>query len=386
MRIGIVCYPSIGGSGIVATELGKSFCQRGHDIHFISYDIPQRLIDYHTRCRFHPIHVPVYPVFRFPPYTLALATEIARIAEEYDLDILHVHYAVPHSTAAYLAKEMLCKRTGKDLVIVTTLHGTDTELVGREPQYKNVVEFSIDACDGVTAVSHSLRNSTLSSFRITRPIRVIHNPINTQLFRAPNGNGPRRESPVICHISNFRPVKRVQDAIRVFDLVNRVIPSRLLLVGDGPERDSAEELVGSLGLAGQVAFTGRVLYVEKVLQEADLLLSTSETESFGMSIAEAMASEVPVVAYRVGGIPEVMGDCEGGVMVDFGQVSNMAEEVIQILRYPDRRRAMGEAARRRIVENFADELIVNQYLDYYKDLLGGAGHASRGCAEAEVRS
>lgn len=379
MRIGIVCYPSIGGSGIVATELGKSLCQLGHEIHFISYDIPQRLIDYHTRCKFHPIKVPVYPVFRFPPYTLALATEIARVTDEYDLDVLHVHYAVPHSTSAYLAKQMLAQRSGKDLTIITTLHGTDTDLVGKEPQYKDVVEFSIDACDGVTAVSEHLKRTTLAGFNITREIRVIYNPVNVNLFHPLNGKEKEtRAVKTICHISNFRPVKRIPDTVRAFDLIQRCIPAKLILVGEGPERPMVEELVENLGLSGRVEFAGRVLYVERILQKTDLLLSTSDTESFGMSIAEAMSTEVPVVAYRVGGIPEVVADGETGYLVDPEDISGAAEAALQILTHPERHQTMGQAARQRVVENFSDELIVRQYLEYYNSLTNGAAAAPEG--------
>ncbi len=388
MRIGIVCYPSIGGSGIVATELGKSLCQLGHEIHFISYDIPQRLIDYHTRCKFHPIKVPVYPVFRFPPYTLALATEIARIAVEYDLDVLHVHYAVPHSTSALLAKQMLLQRNNKDLTIITTLHGTDTDLVGKEPQYKDVVEYSIDACDGVTAVSEHLKRSTLEDFNITKEIRVIYNPINTHLFHPlPNRKVEDHECKTICHISNFRAVKRIPDTVHAFDLISRCIPAKLVLVGDGPEMPVVKELVESLGLSSRVEFAGRVLYVERILQKTDLLLSTSLTESFGMSIAEAMSCEVPVVAYSVGGIPEVAVDGETGYLVEMGDVSGAAEAALQILSYPERHRAMGQAGRKRVMENFSDDRIVKQYLDYYNSLTNGVAAAPEGpgCGKKESR-
>ncbi len=367
MKIGIVCYPSIGGSGIVATELGTSLSHRGHDIHFFSYDLPKKLEGVTGQFNFHHVNVPIYPLFRFPPYTLALASAIYETAKSNPFDILHVHYAVPHSTSALLAKQMLCSCGENRLKVVTTLHGTDTELVGQMPSYKPVVEFSIDSSNIVTAVSHYLKEATLKQFEIHRDIHVIYNPIDTNVFKPlPEEKRSSRWEKTLVHVSNFRPVKRVEDVIKVFDLVSSAIPSRLLLVGDGPERHAAEMLAKHLGLIDKVEFLGPQPNVAAVLRQADLLISTSESESFGMTIAEAMASEVPVVASRIGGVPEVVEDGVTGFLVPVGCIQSFAEAAITILTNNDLQRKIGNAARRRILDHFQVDLITAQYEKLYE--------------------
>lgn len=382
MRIGIVCYPTIGGSGIVATELGVQLYCRGHEVHFISYDLPERLLRdddgrFTVDCgscgagvlRFHHIDVPHYPLFRFPPYTLALATKLYRVVLEEHLDLVHVHYAIPHSTSALLAKQMLHANCGRSIKIITTLHGTDSVLVGQEPNYKDTVEFSINGSDAVTAVSESLRRQTLEMFTITREIDVIYNMIDTNVFQPREGGAGVGWRLTVMHVSNFRPVKRPADAVRAFDLIARVVPSRLVMVGDGPERAAVQELARSLGLSDVVEFTGFSHGVSETLRCADVLLSTSESESFGLSIAEAMATGAPVVAYRVGGIPEVVEDGVTGVLVRPFDLAALAEAAVKILLCPALRARMGEAARRRIVERFSPAVILPRYEALYRSLV-----------------
>ncbi|MBD3266485.1 N-acetyl-alpha-D-glucosaminyl L-malate synthase BshA [bacterium] len=256
MKIGIVCFPSVGGSGIVASELGKSLSRNGHEIHFFSYDIPLKLEGASERFHFHHVEVPVYPLFRFPPYTIALASAIYETSKSNPLDILHVHYAIPHATSAFLAKRMLCSRGEPKLKVITTLHGTDTALVGQMQSYKPVVEYSIDFSDAVTAVSDFLKQQTLDDFDIKQDIHVIHNPIDTGLFHPPEQKSSNTKKKIV-HISNFRPVKRIPDTIKVFDLISKCIPSELHLIGDGPERAGAEEMVKHLGLDDHVLFHGK---------------------------------------------------------------------------------------------------------------------------------
>jgi len=374
MKIGIVCYPSIGGSGIVATQLGKSLLARGHEIHFFSYDIPQRLSGERDGFQFHHVDVPLYPVFRFPPYTLALATSIAEVAERDELDVVHVHYAIPHSTSALLAKLMTCHYTSRNLKIVTTLHGTDIDLVGWEPSYRRIVEYSINSSDAVTAVSHWLKEATLEKFHVERDIEVIYNPIDTELFSPDpvrdQTNG--EEMKTILHISNFRPVKRVEDAVKILDLVRNSHPARLVFLGDGPDRQLAEKTAHQLGVADRVSFAGQTENVEEWLRNGDLLLSTSETESFGMSIAEAMSTGLPVVAYNVGGIPEVMEDGAHGTLVDLGDICSAAKAVGHILSDEGVRNAYGIAARQSIRNKFEAEKIASDYERLYETVLEGS--------------
>lgn len=382
MNVGIVCYPSVGGSGIVATELGLALCARKYSVHFISYDVPHRLLAVKPKCRFHQIRVPLYSLFRFPPYTDALAGEICRIAKECELDIIHVHYAIPHSTSALLAKMILSESTDNPPGVVTTLHGTDTDVVGLQPEFKPCVEWGINHSDAVTAVSRYLRRHTLESFNVKNDVEVIYNPINTKVF-APAGKIRKAARPflksvginlepgekVVVHASNFRAVKRIRDVVTVFDLVFRVLPARLVLVGDGPDSTVAREMVANLGLGSRVHFLGKVLYVEQVLRDADLFLSTSEMESFGMSIAEAMACEVPVVASSVGGVPEVVSDGETGILFPCGDTKAAACAATEILTDPDKARTIGKNARERILRKFASEKVIPRYEAVYERLV-----------------
>lgn len=370
MRIGIVCYPSVGGSGIVATELGKSLSRRGHEVHFISYDVPQRLQGANEKFHFHHVDVPLYPLFKFPPYTLALASSIYQIYQESSLDILHVHYAIPHCTSAFLAKQMLCKQHQVSLKVVATLHGTDTELVGQMPSYKPVVEFSIDSCNAVTAVSQYLKKATLAEFDIKEDIQVIYNPIDTDYFCPPaHDTRPERRKKTIVHISNFRPVKRIEDVIKVFDLITSAVPAHLVFVGEGPERLGAEMLVERLGLQDKVEFWGPRLGVREILQESDLLISTSECESFGMTIAEAMSCATPVVATRAGGVVEVVEDGVTGFLNPVGCIQGIAESAVQILTNPHLQRQMGTAGRELVQRKFNVNQITSQYEALYQKLI-----------------
>lgn len=370
-RIAIVCYPGIGGSGIVATELGKELAHRGHDVHFVSYDVPQRLESFAGHFNFHHVDVPLYPLFRFPPYTLALASQLYDLAADGKIDLIHVHYAIPHSTAAYLAQQMLRERGIRDVKIVTTLHGTDAELVGQMPSYRPIVEFGLNTSHAVTAVSNYLRDITVEQLQVNCEIEVIYNPINTLLYRpAEPSSSPGSYIRRLVHISNFRPIKRIHDVIKAFDLIRNVVPARLLFVGKGPDRSTAEVLVERLGLSEYVEFIGAVLYVDDILRRADLLLSTSENESFGLTIAEAMACEVPVVATKVGGVPEVVEDGVSGVLVPLGCIQSMTQAAIEILQNPELAREMGRAGRRRVMELFDQNRIVSQYEDLYARVLG----------------
>lgn len=382
MNIGIVCYPTIGGSGIVATELGLGLCEKRYSVHFISYDVPHRLLALKPKCRFHHIRVPMYPVLRFPPYGIALASELCRISRECELDIIHVHYAIPHSSSALLAQTILSEQDHKAPKVVTTLHGTDTDIVGQEPTLRICVEWSINRSDAVTAVSNYLRDHTLKSFQITKEIEVIHNPINTKTF-SPGGRTKEKSRPfltssgipwvpgekVLLHASNFRPGKRVHDVVKIFDLVSEVLPARLVFVGEGPDMAEAREMAERLGLASQVHFLGKQTYIEKALREAYLVLSTSESESFGMSIAEAMSCEVPVVASKVGGVPEVMVDGETGVLFPCGDTRAAACAATDVLMDPEKAETYGKNGRKRIRQLFDTTKILPKYEALYERLM-----------------
>ncbi len=313
MKIGITCYPTYGGSGVVAAELGLELAQRGHEVHFISYSQPFRLTP-HANIHFHEVEVSHYPLFDYPPYDLALATRMAEVAEIYKLDLLHVHYAIPHSVSALLAKQMLAWNSGnkRRLPFVTTLHGTDITLVGQDPSYLPITRFSIEKSDGVTAISKYLRERTLQEFDIQNSIQVIYNFVNCDLYlRAPDAAELRAqyakpEERILVHLSNFRPVKRIQDVIEIFDRVQKKLPARLLLIGDGPERSRAEWMARRLGIDDRVLFLGKQDRVNETLAIADVMLLPSELESFGLAALEAMACEVVPIATRVGGLPEVV--------------------------------------------------------------------------------
>ncbi|HEY3056295.1 MAG TPA: N-acetyl-alpha-D-glucosaminyl L-malate synthase BshA, partial [Thermoanaerobaculia bacterium] len=358
MRIGITCYPTFGGSGVIATELGIALARQGDDIHFISYALPSRLnILLHERVHFHEVTVTAYPLFDpYPPYTLALATKMAEVASYEKLDVLHVHYAIPHAISAYLAKQILGSR---DLKVITTLHGTDITLVGRDESYLPITKFGIEVSDGVTAVSQWLKSETARNFGTQKAIEVIPNFVDPDRFQHHRSAfchmfGASTDK-LVCHVSNFRPVKRVMDVIGVFEKVSRVVPSRLMMIGDGPDRSRAEAYCREHQLRDRVFFLGNVPNLEEILGGSDLFLLPSESESFGMAALEAMASEVPVIATRAGGLPEVIEDGVNGYLMPVGDVDAMAERAIEILSNDDVGRRMGAAGRAIAIEKFDEK-------------------------------
>lgn len=335
MKIGIVCYPTFGGSGVVATELGKALAKAGHQVHFITYQQPPRLDFFNENVYYHEVNIPTYPLFQFPPYESALASEMVNVVLYENLDLLHVHYAIPHASAAYMAK-MILRAHGRYVPIVTTLHGTDITLVGKDASYEPVVTFSINESDGVTAVSENLRQETFQHFPIRREIEVIPNFIDLTRFKrqkkehfkmaiCPNGEK------LIVHTSNFRRVKRIDDAVMIFYKINQKIPSKLLLVGDGPERGRIEKLCRELGIYEDVRFLGKLDAVEEVLSVADLFLMPSENESFGLAGLEALACEVPLITTNAGGLPELNVQGETGFLSDVGDVDDMVKNALHIL-------------------------------------------------------
>lgn len=372
MRIGITCYPTFGGSGVVATELGLALAKRGDDVHFISYALPSRLSILHERVHFHEVTVTSYPLFDpYPPYTLALATKMAEVAAYEKLDVLHVHYAIPHAISAYLAKQIMQSK----LKVVTTLHGTDITLVGRDESYLPITKFGIEVSDGVTAVSEWLRLETAEHFATTKPIDVVPNFVDPSRFQRDTsefcsmfGHGGDR---LVCHVSNFRPVKRVMDVVEVFARVARAVPSRLLMIGDGPDRSRAEAFCREHGLRDKVFFLGNVPNLEEILGGCDLFLLPSESESFGMAALEAMASEIPVIATRAGGLPEVVVHGETGYLFEVGDVQSMAAAAIEILGDDSVRERMGRRGREIAVERFDEEKIVPRYRELYERVIAG---------------
>jgi N-acetyl-alpha-D-glucosaminyl L-malate synthase BshA len=372
MRIGIVCYPSYGGSGVVATELGKRLAARGHCVHFISYDQPFRLGGYEENILFYAVEVPSYPLFKYPPYLLALTNKIVEVTRHRRLDVIHSHYAIPHATTCYLARQV----TGGAVKTITTLHGTDITLVGTEPSFGELVKFSINESDGVTAVSRSLAEDTRANFGLLRPIRTIHNFIDPAEFRprpdaALRGRFAGPGEKVLVHISNFRPVKRILDVIEIFHRVNECCPSRLLLIGDGPESVPARAQVMKLGLEGRVFFLGQQDRIAELLGIADIFLLPSEKESFGLAALEAMACGVPVVASLTGGLPEVVADGITGYLKTVGDVCGMAEDCMTLLDDPALHRAMAGAARERAVSDFHIDDRVADYERYYQEVMDG---------------
>jgi N-acetyl-alpha-D-glucosaminyl L-malate synthase BshA len=377
MKIGITCYPTYGGSGVVGTELGIELAARGHEVHFIAYQQPIRLNVDHPHILFHEVAVSQYPLFEYPPYDLALATRMAEVAEIYKLDIRHVHYAIPHSVSALLARQMLAAaERPQKLPFVTTLHGTDITIVGADPSYLPVTRYAIENSDGVTAISNYLKDITLKEFGIRNPIEVIYNFVNCDIyFRDPKAAQHRHEfaredERILVHVSNFRPVKRVCDVIEIFDRVQKQVPSRLLLMGDGPERSRAEWLVNQKGLRKKVDFLGKVDRVHEKLSFADLMLLPSEMESFGLAALEAMACEVPPIATSVGGVPEVMAHGKSGFLAEVGDVESMAHYAIEVLSDEKRLREMGKMARREAQNRFCASKIIPEYERFYERVLG----------------
>ena len=376
MKIGITCYPTYGGSGVVGTELGIELAARGHEVHFIAYQQPIRLTTQHPQIFFHEVTVSQYPLFEYPPYDLALATRMAEVAEIYDLDILHVHYAIPHSVSALLARQMLAAMDKpRKLPFVTTLHGTDITIVGADRSYLPVTRYSIEQSDGVTAISHWLKQVTLTEFDIRHHIEVIHNFVNCDTYRRDPGAVEKRgefasaDERILVHISNFRPVKRICDVIEIFDRVHKVMPSRLLLMGDGPDRSQAEWLVGQKGLRKHVEFLGKVDRVVEKLSIADLMLMPSQMESFGLAALEGMACEVPAIATSVGGVPEVIDHGRTGFLAAVGDIDAMARCAIDILSDEKRLREMGMLARWEAQSRYCASKIIPEYEEFYRRVL-----------------
>mgnify|MGYP000545240343 FL=1 len=337
MRIGIVCYPTFGGSGVVATELGMALADKGHEVHFVTYNQPVRLDFISHDLHFHEVLMEEYPLFQYQPYELALSTKLVEVVSKYNLEILHVHYAIPHAYAAYMAKMML-KEKGIDIKVVTTLHGTDITLVGSHPSYKTAVEFSINNSDVVTSVSNSLKQDTLRLFSITNEIKVVHNFIDTEKYDRESQNECQRiavakpEERILTHISNFRPVKRIEDVVKIFYNVQKEIPAKLLMVGEGPEKRNAELLVKKLGIADSVIFLGNSHEIAKILCYTDVFLLPSKSESFGLSALEAMAAETAIISTNTGGLPEVNVHGVTGYLSNLGDVKGMAKNAVSILK------------------------------------------------------
>lgn len=372
MNIAIVCYPTLGGSGVVASELALGLARRDHTVHIVSYSVPFRLSAFNPNIRVHEVEVATYPLFKYPPYTLGLATKLAQVASDESLDVIHAHYAVPHAVSAFLAKEILGATAPK---IVTTLHGTDITLVGADESFHRVTKFAIEVSDGVTAVSNYLKERTIREFSLTRPIEVIYNFVDTKRVvdssdctRAHWAPGGEK---ILMHASNFRTVKRPSDVVRVFDLVRKKVPAKLLLVGEGPERLFVQQLVKELGLIQDVHFLGEQAYLESLLSCADLFLLPSEQESFGLVALEAMSCGVPVIGSRVGGLPEVVTDGETGYLFPVGEVREMAAASFELLT-SDKHAVFAANARARARTEFDSEKIIPQYEALYTKLIGSS--------------
>ncbi len=370
MIIGITCHPSAGGSGILATELGIALAERGHTIHFVTFEPPFRLQSFHDNIMSHYVQLTSYPLFRFPPMSLALATKISEIAEEFGVQIWHAHYAIPHAACALLARDMLPPE--KRFKVVTTLHGTDITLVGSDPSFYRITKYAMEESEAVTAVSDWLNTETRREFNLAKPVRTIYNFLDIRKF---DNHIPCREKlaapdeKIIMHISNFRPVKRVTDVVRVFRRINEKIPSRLVMVGEGPERMSAVGVAKQLGIADRIKHLGNQENIESLIPCADLVIQPSEHESFGLVPLEAMACGVPVLGTRSGGIVEVIEDGVTGILCEVGDIDDMAKRAIDILSDPAASRAMGEKGQQRVLERFSRDRIVDEYETLYKELL-----------------
>jgi N-acetyl-alpha-D-glucosaminyl L-malate synthase BshA len=374
MNIAIVCYPTFGGSGVLATELGKALAEKGHQVHFITYQQPVRLSGFHANLFYHEVRVPTYPLFDFPPYETALASAMVDVVLNHDIQILHVHYAIPHAAAAYMAKQILAKK-GISLPVITTLHGTDITLIGKDKTYSPVVTFSMEESDALTAVSENLKEETYKNFNISKPIEVIYNFVDIARFNkkpvvafkkmvAPNGEK------IIMHASNFRKLKRVKDVVEIFIRIAKEIPAKLLLIGDGPERPELEAYTRSSSFCNDIKFLGKQEQIEDILPIADLFLLPSEYESFGLSALEAMAAEVPVISTNAGGLPEININGFSGFMSNVGDIEDMSKNAISILSDPlihqqFKTNAFTQATR------FGINTIVPQYEALYERVLGG---------------
>lgn len=371
MKIGIVCYPTFGGSGVVATELGKALAQQGHQIHFITYQQPPRLDFFNENVFYHEVNIPSYPLFQYAPYESALASEMVNVVLNENVDLLHVHYAIPHASAAYMAK-MILRAQGHHVPVITTLHGTDITLVGKDASYEPVVTFSINESDGVTAVSEDLRRDTYQHFKIHRDIEVIPNFIDLTRFRRQNKDHFKRAicpngEKLIVHTSNFRRVKRIDDAVMVFYHIQEKIPAKLLLVGDGPERARIEKLVRDLGIYDSVRFLGKLDAVEEVLSVADLFVMPSENESFGLAALEALACEVPLITTNVGGLPELNINGVTGFLSNLGDVDDMVKNALYVL--DDAHLPTFQANALAQAQQFELSKILPQYENYYERIV-----------------
>jgi L-malate glycosyltransferase len=375
MRIGIVCYPTFGGSGVLATELGKALAEKGHQVHFITYQQPVRLSEFMPNIFYHEVQVPTYPLFDFPPYETALASTMVDVIRNNNLQLLHVHYAIPHASAAYMAKKIV-EEDGIRIPVITTLHGTDITLVGRDKTYAPVAAFSINQSDAITAVSYNLREETYKYFKIEKSIEVIHNFVDVSRFRrkpidafkrviAPEGER------ILMHASNFRKVKRVEDVVRIFHEVMKQMPAKLLFVGDGPERATAEALCRDLGVCDHTRFVGKQEQMEEIMAIADLFVLTSEYESFGLAALEAMAAGVPVISTNAGGLPEIMVEGVTGYMANVGDVAALSKHAVDILQNEQRLNQFKAAAADHAM-NFDIHHIIPQYEKLYDEVLNGA--------------
>jgi N-acetyl-alpha-D-glucosaminyl L-malate synthase BshA len=370
LKIGITCYPTYGGSGAIATELGIALAARGHEIHFITYRQPFRLPSFLPRVFFHEVDVGRYPLFEYPPYDLALAVRMHEVVLTHDLDLLHCHYAIPHATSAWIAREML-RQQHRDVKVITTLHGTDITLVGQDPSFNPITKFSIEKSDRLTAVSEYLRKETYNAFGCDKcDVGVIYNFIDPDVYDRSKYPATLKEQlgksePVLMHISNFRRVKRVRDVVQIFARVNAEIPSKLVMVGDGPDRPEAEEEVRHLGIENSVFFLGKLDVVAPLLASADLFLLPTSSESFGLSALEALASGVPVIGTRAGGLPEVVRDGETGYLCEVGDVESMSNAALSILTDADKWRAMSELGASDARARFSLNEIVSQYEHLY---------------------
>ncbi|MCX6165834.1 MAG: N-acetyl-alpha-D-glucosaminyl L-malate synthase BshA [Ignavibacteriae bacterium] len=378
MKIGITCYPTYGGSGVVATELGKILALRGHEVHFISYAMPTRLNSFVENIFYHEVEINNYPLFDFPLYSIALASKMVEVAKFNDIELIHAHYAIPHATSAYLAREILKSenKSNKDIKVITTLHGTDITLVGLEPSFLPTMKFSIEKSDGVTAVSQFLKDKTLSNYKINKEIEVIPNFIDTTKYRRLNKDenctcsktlAPNMEK-ILVHTSNFRPVKRVQDVIKIFAKVKEKIPARLILIGDGPDRSDCERLCRELNIFDSVKFMGKQDSLIELLSIADLFLIPSQAESFGLAALEAMSCEVPVISTSVGGLPELNLHNETGFIAEIGDVDRMAKYAIELLTNEKKYSIFSKNARER-AKDFEESKIVPVYEAFYEKIL-----------------
>lgn len=375
MVIGITCYPVAGGSGIVATELGIQLAARGHQVHFISYAMPFRLDDFQTNLMYHAVETTAYPLFKYPPYTLTLAAKMAEVSRNYNLDILHVHYAIPHAACAFLAKQLL-SGVEKQPKIITTLHGTDITLVGSDPSFYEITRFSINASDGLSAVSHYLAEETKDVFKLKQDIRVVYNFFDEKRFKPKSTQCTKSEfanegEALITHVSNFRPVKRTLDVIDIFDKISAEVPSKLILIGEGPDTILTRRQVNKKGLTDKVIFLGNQSRVEAVLPCSDLFLLPSEEESFGLAALEALACGVPVIGTQGTGLVEVVDDYKNGFLLPVGDTTSMSRAGISLLKDANRLAAFKKDAAQIAYDRFNSKKIISDYESYYEDVLHG---------------